>query len=190
MLALDEQPLIAEAQAGNPYAFEELMRRHGRSAYNLAYRLTGNHADAADALQDTLIRVYHRLPAYEGRAAFGTWLYRVVTNICLDQLRRRRNHASLEVIQEKPEMRLRPADEGNPVLAAERAELAEAVQAALLALPYEYRIAITLRDLYGCSYAEIEKALGCSRSTLKSRLTRGRKKLRHLLKDSCSALPV
>lgn len=190
MLALDEQPLIAEAQAGNTHAFEELIRRHERYAYNLAYRLTGNHDDASDALQDTLIRVYNKLPAYEGRAAFGTWLYRVVTNICLDQLRCRKSHASLDLIRQSPEMRLRPAEEGNPALAAERAELAAAVQAALEELPPEYRVAIALRDLYGYSYAEIEHVLGCNRSTLKSRLTRGRKKLRRLLTETSTALPV
>lgn len=190
MLALDEQPLVAEAQSGNAHAFEELIRRHGRYAYNLAYRITGNHDDASDALQDTLIRVYNKLPAYEGRAAFGTWLYRVVTNICLDQLRRRRSHASLDLIQESPEMLLRPAEDGNPALAVERAEMAEALHAALAALPYEYRVAITLRDLYGYTYAEIEQVLGCSRSTLKSRLSRGRRKLRRLLAEANTAQPV
>lgn len=184
MPAVDEQRLIRQAQAGNPYAFEELVRRHQRAAYNLAYRLTGSHADAADALQDTFIRVYRKLPTYEGRAAFSTWLYRVVTNTCLDQMRQRRNCTSLELVRESPLMQGLPAEEGDPGPAAERSELAAALRQALEALPREYRTAIILRDLYGCSLAEMEQALGCGKAALKSRLHRGRRKLRRLLQDA------
>lgn len=130
-------------------------------------RLTGNDADALDAAQEALLAVVRGLPRFDGRSSFGTWCYRVATNACLDELRRRRR---------RPDPVLAAREEADP--GAGRVDEAAAakvdVDAALATLPPDYRAAVVLRDLCGLDYAEIGDVLGIPPGTVRSRIARGR----------------
>lgn len=138
--------------------------------YRICRRIAGNDADALDATQEALIAVVRGLPRFDFRSAFTTWLYRVATNACLDELRRR---------QRRP----RPDDEvataradhepGAPALddsVGDRLDL----DAALASLPEEFRVAVVLRDQLGLDYAEIAEVVGIPPGTVRSRIARGR----------------
>jgi RNA polymerase sigma-70 factor, ECF subfamily len=189
MLAVPDELLVQKAQQDDRAALGELIYRYERKTYNLAFRLMGNHADASDAAQEALVRVYTRLHNFRGDSAFSTWLFRVVTNTCLDELRRRGRlrHASLDDPL--------PTDEGilprqavletdSPVESAERREIQAAVQRAINRLPEEYRAVVVLRDIQDYSYHEIADLLGTSLGTIKSRLHRARQALRAILKTT------
>ena len=144
--------------------------------YALCRRLAGNDADAADACQEALITVVRRLDRYDGRARFSTWLYRVATNACLDELRRRGR---------------RPTPVDDEVLTAGRAATGPAVDGAvadrvdidhaLAQLSEEFRAPVVLRDLCGLDYAEIAEVLDLPAGTVRSRISRGRAALAHVL---------
>jgi RNA polymerase sigma-70 factor (ECF subfamily) len=185
--APDEQ-LITQAQNGDHAAFTELIQRYERKTYHIAFRIMGNHPDAADAAQEALVRVYTRLHNFRGDSLFSTWLFRVVTNTCLDQLRRRGRlrcgslEASLPLDgpSNKPLQTL-DVDDG-PIDWAERHEVQAAVQRAIAKLPEEYRTVVIMRDLQEYTYHEIAEMLQTSLGTVKSRLHRARLALRVLLK--------
>lgn len=192
MSALSDELLVQRAQDGDRNSLCELINRYERKTYNLAYRLMGNHADASDAAQEALVRICLRLRNFRGDSAFSTWLFRVVTNTCLDELRRRGRlrHASLD--------ELLPAEEGvlpmripdtaeNPVESAERNEVRAAVQRAIGQLPDEYRVVVIMRDLQGLTYQEIATALGATLGTVKSRLHRARHALRAVMQSTEAA---
>jgi RNA polymerase sigma-70 factor (ECF subfamily) len=128
--------------------------------------MCGNDADAADATQEGLIAIVRGLEHFDGRAAFGSWAYRVTTNACLDELRRRSRRPSTG-LDRVPE----PASPGDP---AEAAAAAVDVDAALATLPLEFRVAVVLRDLCALDYAEIADVLAVPIGTVRSRIARGR----------------
>jgi RNA polymerase sigma-70 factor (ECF subfamily) len=143
--------------------------------YALCRRLAGNDADAADAAQEALITVVRRLDRYDGRARFTTWLYRVVTNACLDELRRRGRRP---VPTDDALLAERPAGEG-PVDGATADRLD--IDAALTQISPEFRAPVVLRDLLGMDYAEIAEVLELAPGTVRSRISRGRGALAHVL---------
>jgi RNA polymerase sigma-70 factor (ECF subfamily) len=179
--------LVAQAQAGCASALSALLERYDRSAYAIAFRMMGNHADASDAAQEALLRVFTSLHNFQGHSAFSTWLYRIVTNSCLDALRRRSRSriqsmeeqaVALEVdalLGHEAEVSASPIDQ------IEERELQAAVQRAIDLLPAEYKTVIVLRDIRGYSYPEIAEILDTSVGTIKSRLFRARKALRSIL---------
>lgn len=192
MSALSDELLVKNAQDGDRNSLSELIYRYERKTYNLAYRLMGNHADASDAAQEALVRVCMRLQNFRGDSAFSTWLFRVVTNTCLDELRRRGRlrHASLDdvmPIEEGVVPRQAPDEAESPVEYAERHEVQAAVQRAINRLPDEYRVVVILRDLQGLSYHEIAAMLGTTLGTIKSRLHRARQALRVIIKSTEAA---
>ncbi len=167
--------LVAAAQAGDQGALDELLRRHYDRVHGLCRRLAGNDSDALDATQEALIAVVRGLPRFDGRAAFTTWLYRVATNACLDELRRRRR---------RPEPR--PADDGDHGGVARSAGAPAidqsvvdrlAIDDALAHLPEDFRVAVVLRDVVGLDYAEIATTLDIPPGTVRSRIARGRAEL-------------
>lgn len=158
---------MAAAQGGDRAALDTLLRRHYDRLYGLCRRMTGNPADAADACQEALIAVVRGLPSFDGRSAFGTWAYRVATNACLDELRRRRRRPEPGL----PELGDVPATTGDP---EEGATTRLDLDVALQALPADYRAAVVLRDVCGLSYDEIAAALGIPAGTVRSRIARGR----------------
>jgi len=180
---------VAAAQAGDRDALDALLRRHHDRLWALCRRLTGNHADAEDALQDALIAIARGIRRYDGRAAFTTWSYRVATNACLDELRRRRRRP----IPEAPDaITVGPLTDGPGVgtgvpSAATAVEDRLEIDAALARLPQDFRSAVVLRDLCDLDYAEIARVLGIPPGTVRSRIARGRAQLADLLGNPAGA---
>lgn len=176
-----EDELVRRAQNGDLDAFEALLRAHEKSVYNLALRMTGSPEDAEDMAQEAFLKVWRALPDFRWECKFSVWLYRVVSNVCLDWLRRqsKRQTVSLNVEDEDGEENERelPDERLSPERLLEQKLTREAVQKALSALPEEQRQILLLREIRGLSYEEIGQALSLEPGTVKSRLFRARKKL-------------
>ena len=163
------------AQDGDERALDTLLRRHHGNLYALCRRMTRNDADAQDATQDAMIAIVRGLHRFDGRAAFGTWAYRITTNACIDELRRRgrRPDPGLPEVEAEP----RGAAPGVAESVADRFDL----DAALATLPEDFRAALVLRDVLGLDYAEIAEVLDIPPGTVRSRISRGRAAMaRHL----------
>lgn len=181
--ASDEQ-LVAAAQAGDPAALDALLRRHHDRIFVLCRRLCRDRGDAEDAAQNALIAIVRGLPRFDLDAAFTTWSYRVATNACLDELRRRGrrpvpSESADDAVAPTPHTS-RPSS-ADPADAAVAAERRGTLQAALDQIPEEFRIPVVLRDLADLDYAEIGEHLGLPPGTVRSRIARGRAKLAELL---------
>lgn len=160
---------------GEVPTWEAVARTHGRFLYNVAYRLTGNDDDAYDLVQEALLRVRKGLETYQPGSMEG-WLSRIVTNVFLDEVRRKRRRP-VEVMPDDPE-RLLPSAPG----ADEPTDrLSDDVQAALRRLPEDFRTAVVLCDVVGLSYEEIAEAISVPVGTVRSRIHRGRRLLRTAL---------
>ncbi len=174
---LDDRVLIERFQAGDRRAFDELVRRHYRRAYNLAYRILGDPDAAADATQTAFIRVYRGLAGYRHGAAFTTWLHRIVVNVSLDKARRAGREVSLDQQPDEDgqplEARLASDGPAPDEIAIQR-ERARTVQRVLLQLAPMHRAVLTMYELQGLSYDEIARILGVPVGTVKSRLNRAR----------------
>ena len=164
-----DEPLVRKAQRGDRDAFARLVETHQHRLFTLAVRELGSAADAEDAVQETLIRVWRALPRFRAHASFSTWLYRICLNAVSDQRSRsaRGSGTPLEDVAE-------PADPRDAIV--ER-ELSGALQQALAELDETYRTAVVLYDVLGRSYAEISEVLGVPEGTVKSRIFRGRVEL-------------
>ena len=167
--------LLRAHAAGDPEAFEELVRRHRDRLWAVAVRTTRDREEAADALQDALISAYRAAGSFRGDSAVTTWLHRIVVNACLDRMRRRQTRATVQLPEQGPH---EPADSRDRV--AER-DTRMVVEEALGQLPAEQRAAIVLVDVEGWSVAETAAILGVAEGTVKSRCARGRARLAVLL---------
>jgi RNA polymerase sigma-70 factor (ECF subfamily) len=165
---------VQAARAGDRAALDTLLRRHYDRLYALCRRMTGDSADAADACQEAMIAIVRGLPAFDGRSAFGTWAYRVATNACLDELRRRRRRP-------EPGLPEGSAEVASPLDQVEASTTRVDLDRALQSLPADFRAAVVLRDVGGLSYEEIAEALQIPPGTVRSRIARGRSALVPLL---------
>jgi RNA polymerase sigma-70 factor (ECF subfamily) len=168
-----DAPLVARARRGDRWAFEQLVERHQHRLFTLAARTLGSVDEAADAVQEAFIRAWLGLPRFRGGALFSTWLYRIALNAAHDQRAKRRTEP-LDEIRE-------PVD---PQDAFATAELSTSFQQALNELDEDYRTAVVLSDVLGCSYAEIAALTSVAEGTVKSRIFRGRSRLAELLGTS------
>jgi RNA polymerase sigma-70 factor, ECF subfamily len=155
--------------------WEEVAREHGRFLYNVAYRLAGNDDDAQDLVQEALIRVRKGLERYEPGSLEG-WLARIVTNVFLDEVRRRKRRPA-DAFPEDPDWVLPSTPAADEVSTG----FSEEVQAALTSLPDEFRAAVVLCDVADLPYDEIAESLGVPVGTVRSRIHRGRRLLRNAL---------
>jgi RNA polymerase sigma-70 factor (ECF subfamily) len=169
---------VSAARSGDRTALDQLLRRHYDRLYGVCRRLAGNDSDGADATQEALLAIVRGLPRFDGRSSFRTWSYRVATNACLDELRRRRRRP---VVGVDPEAGAGPPGIEDPVV--NRLVLDEA----LLALDEDFRVAVVLRDLAGLDYAEIAEVLGVPPGTVRSRIARGRRHLATILRNQEAA---
>jgi RNA polymerase sigma-70 factor (ECF subfamily) len=160
--------------------WEEVARDHGRFLYNVAYRLAGNESDAQDLVQEALIRVRRGLERYEPGSLEG-WLARIVTNVFLDEVRRRKRRPA-SALPDDPD-RVLP---GAPAADEASTELSEEIQAALASLPDEFRVPVVLCDVADQSYEQIAAALDVPIGTVRSRIHRGRRLLRTALSGLAS----
>lgn len=179
----NEKYLIEQSQKGDFESFEELIRDYQKLAFNIAYRMLGNMEDAADAAQDAMIKIYKSIGNFKGDSSFSTWLYKIVTNTCLDQLRKRKRDKAFSVDRpietEDGDIRKEISDSYNiPEDVVERKENIKDLAAAINALPEQHKTAIILRDIQGFSYEQIAEMLNCSQGTVKSRISRARSALR------------
>jgi RNA polymerase sigma-70 factor (ECF subfamily) len=187
--------LVALCQRGNRVAFNQLVERYQAGAYALAVRMLGNHDIAADVVQDAFFSAYRAVDSFRG-SSFRAWLYRIVSNACIDYFRteKRRPSASLDVALEAPR-----DGEGtgsahvpqalidtswDPERLALRAETIRNIQSALLELPPEQRLALILCDVQSLPYDEIARVMDTSVGTVKSRIARGRAHVRRILLQS------
>ena len=169
--------VVARARRGDHRAFAQIVDHYDDRLRGLAFRLLGDRDRMDDVLQEAYVKAFRALPRFKGEAALGTWLYRIVYNACIDDLRGRKVVVSLDDGGDGPERadpRLGPAD-----LAVERGDLA----AALDTLPPDQRAAVLLVDAYGLDYDEAADVLGVATGTIGSRLSRARTALRALLRD-------
>ena len=177
-VAADED-LLAQAVAGDQAAFSKLVRRHEDRVFGIAMRATGDRADAFDATQDTFVAVFRQAAGFRGESAFTTWLYRIAVNASRDVLRKRRRLP--EPVETVPETSA--TDPGMERSVDLRLDLAQA----LAAVPEEYREAVLLHDLGAVPYEEIAKITGAALGTVKSRISRGRRKLAELMEHQARA---
>ena len=168
----DEQARVEAAQRGDRDALDRILRDHQARIHAVCRRITGNDADALDATQEALIAVVRGLPRFDGRSRLSTWVYRIATNACLDELRRRNRRPLVGL----------PDHEGGaaPIGAAHDRPVADQVSDRLLLddalaeLAPEFRAAVVLRDLCQLDYAEIAAVLDIPAGTVRSRIARGR----------------
>ena len=170
--------------------FDHLVERYHKQAYNIAYRLTGNHADAEDLTQEAFLRAFRFFGHYRRDLPFENWLFRIMSNLFVDELRRRPKARiqSLDTpvaggdLSGESNAYLEIADSrDNPERVVLHEELDEQIQKALATLPPDFRMTVILADIEGMSYEEISETMGCSLGTVRSRLHRGRKMLRNRL---------
>jgi RNA polymerase sigma-70 factor, ECF subfamily len=194
----DLRDVIARAQRGDVAAFNILVERFQRVAFGVALRIVGDQDLAADVTQEAILAAYKALGRFRG-GSFRVWLLRIVTNQCLDALRARKRRPTISLDQ-----LVAPADEEraggmheaaliddawDPVAMAEQSELRAYVQHALLTLPEDQRIAVVLSDVEGLSYEEIAAITQTQLGTVKSRIARGRARLRDTLSQRPELLP-
>ncbi|MBQ6465148.1 MAG: sigma-70 family RNA polymerase sigma factor [Oscillospiraceae bacterium] len=176
-----EETCIRQILNGDVNAFEGLVTAYEKNAYNLALRMLGDPQDAEDVTQEAFLKAYQSLSSFRLDSRFSVWLYRIVSNLCLDQLRRRqrRPEQSLTVENDEGEEAQQdvPDENFSPEALLERKLTREAVRRGLDALPDEQRQILLLRELEGMSYEEIGQALSLEPGTVKSRIFRARKRL-------------
>ncbi|WP_027342861.1 RNA polymerase sigma factor SigM [Hamadaea tsunoensis] len=178
MLSLSDEELLAAHVAGDRDAFAEIVRRHRDRLWAVAMRTLHDREEAADALQDALLKAYRSAAGFRGEAAVTTWLHRIVVNACLDRVRRRQARPTVPLPgQGEPEGHARP-EPASPVVDHDTHLV---VRDALQQLPEEQRAALILVDVQGYSVAEVAVILGVAEGTVKSRCSRGRARLAVML---------
>ena len=191
----DDAALIALAQSGERSAFNRLVVRYQDRVYGLCWRLTGDPDTADDAAQETFIAAYRHLLDFRG-GSFAAWLMRIATRQCYDVHRRRQRRPSVSLDRpgrpndetEGPGVTL-PDPQPGPEAAAEGRELAAVLQAGLLTLPPDQRTALTMCDVHGYDYQTIADSTQVPLGTVRSRINRGRRRLREYLAGQRELLP-
>ena len=157
------------------------MSEYEKNVYSIALRMTGNSEDAADMTQEAFIKAYNSIAAFRGDSKFSVWLYRIVSNVCLDFIRARNRRPTVSLSAEDDdgeETQLDITDESqSPEVLLERGLTRDAVRRGLNTLPPDFRQILLLREIQGLSYEEIARALGLEAGTVKSRIFRARKRL-------------
>lgn len=191
-MASSEPQLIQRAQRGDVTAFNELVLTYQDRLYTLAYRIMGEPESAADATQDALITAFRRLSTYRG-GSFKSWLMRITTNTCYDELRRRQRRPA-DSLEDLPgadfdDGPIIPDQSPTPEQAAQDHELQRAIQDCISALAENQRVLIVLSDVEELSYQEIADITGVNLGTVKSRLSRARVAVRDCLQTVRELLP-
>lgn len=186
---MNEEVLIKRAQSGDNAAFDCLMDGYFKKLYNIAFRMAGNADDAADMTQEIMIKLFKNISSFSGNSKFSTWVYRVATNTCLDELKKLKRHKNLSIDKDIE------TDEGEfsyevedtspvPEQLAEQKELKTIVASAIGMLSPDHKAVLVLRDIQGFSYDEIARIVGCSEGTVKSRISRARAQLKIIIENN------
>ncbi|GCE38243.1 MULTISPECIES: RNA polymerase sigma factor [Rhodococcus] len=174
---MDDAELILLCRHGDQHAFAELVGRYRNNAWGVCLQITGNHTDAEDALQETLVAAWRNLDKFRGESRFNTWLHRIAANAALAVLRRRKETSSLGAGDDEIELQL---EDPSPRV-DDRVATVDAVRRALAELPEDFRVAIVLREFASLTYADIAEHQGVSVQTVKTRIHRARTQLVKLL---------
>ena len=189
---MDEQALIDSARRGDARAFNQLVLLYQGLAYNVAFRILNNPDAASDATQDAFLKAFKAMRRFRG-GSFKSWLLRIVTNACYDQLRKkkRRPTSSLDALPVEEDHSYYMHDPAEkPDEYVERQELGHTIQSGISLLPVEQRTVFVLSDVQGLSYVEIAEVMDISLGTVKSRLSRARARLRDHLVEQGELLPA
>jgi RNA polymerase sigma-70 factor (ECF subfamily) len=187
--AEEDRVLVERAQQGDKQAFRQLVDRHQRRAFAIAIGLVRDEQDAREIVQEAFLRVYRNLDRFKGGSAFFTWLYRIVTNLAIDLMRKpARREAELfdnpSVADEADSFSfVARIDGADPLDVVRRRELAARIQEALAELPPYHRSVILMREVEGMSYQEMAEAMQVSKGTIMSRLFHARQKLQRALTE-------
>ncbi|MFV1991888.1 MAG: RNA polymerase sigma factor [Acidimicrobiales bacterium] len=165
-----DEDLIRAAQGGDEKSLNTLLERHFDRIYAICRRITSQDADAMDATQESLMAIVRGLEKFDGRAKFTTWSYRVVTNACLDELRRKKRRPSIPLPDEEAGQAPIATSPSPESMVTARLDIDDA----LARVPEEFRVPVILRDLCDLDYAEIAEVLEIKPGTVRSRISRGR----------------
>ena len=172
----EEDLWVQRAQEGDREAYGELVKAHYAGAFRVAAAILGRD-EAEDVTQEVFVHVQQKLPSFEGRSRFGTWIYRIATNVSLNRLRSRRRRPQGAPLEEG----VVPSAERGPVKRTSDAELRQTFREALAELPEEQRAVVVLRGVEGLSFQEVSEVLQIPVPTAHSRMARAREKLRRSL---------
>ena len=183
----DEADLVTELQGGSDAAFDWLVTHYSGSVYSLVCGMVSESCDAADITQDVFLKAFRGIPGFRRGSSLKTWLYRIAVREALNHRRwlwrHHRQQASIDAEPENGQASIEIEDAGRtPFDEAASHEVQEAVQQAMRGVPEVFRSAVILRDLEGMSYEEVAEVLDVSVGTVKSRILRGRRLLREILK--------
>lgn len=189
MFALSSERSISSSQANShSLDFERLVYNYGKQVFNIAYRMTGDRHEAEDLTQETFFRAYKSIASLKDAELVDRWLYRIVSNISIDYLRRRPNRIAFSLnetaVTDDGEYNYEIADwSESPDAKIDREHLDGRIQSALEQLPPDFRLALILCDIESLSYDEISRTLGCNIGTVRSRIHRARKAVRDRLES-------
>lgn len=178
--------LIERAKDGDKEAFEALIINYERLIYNIIYRMMGNQEDTYDLSQETFIKVYTKIHQFDGTSKFSTWIFRIATNTCLDELRRRKGKEIFSIDKElegeEGKIYIQQEDKNENIeQKIEAKEKAMIIQQVLNEINETNKQALVLRDIQQLPYEEIAKILDISLGTVKSRISRGRQQVKKIL---------
>lgn len=183
-----ERSWLAEAKEGDQEAFGKLVEMYQQRVFSVAYRFVQNIDEANDLTQQAWVKAWKKISGFKGESAFFTWMYRVVSFVCLDHLRKKKRLAEYELLEGAQPHRAvgtEPAASvtSRPDRELEHSEIRERFQEALQRLPVEQRMALTMKEVDHLSYEEIARAMKCRKGTVMSRIFYARKSLRSELQD-------
>lgn len=187
----DDVQLVERCQKGDRQAFDELVIRHQKRIFNLAYRLLGDYEEANDLAQEAFIRAYKKIKSFRREASFSTWLYCLATNLCRNKLRQWQRKGRFQTVSlsdssepgGKEVIHSLADPHPGPDEIYERKEQQALIQKAINSLGEEHRLVVVLRDIQGLAYEEIARIVDCSEGTVKSRLHRARNILKERLRE-------
>jgi RNA polymerase sigma-70 factor (ECF subfamily) len=188
-VAEDDIALVRRCQKGDALAFEQLVIKYRSKVFSMIYGMVQNEQDAWDLAQEGFIKAWRSIHRFKGQASFYTWLYRIVTNVAIDSLRRKGFKKTAEFDDQiaanevEPGSKTVPTPDPLPHQGLEREEIRQRIEQAIGKLSPEHRAVVVMKEIEELQYNEIAEALGCSIGTVMSRLFYARKKLQTLLKD-------
>ncbi len=178
-----------QARHGDQNAFRVLVERHSQPVFRLAFRMTGNEQDAEDVVQETFLRAYKQIHRFDGRSAFGTWVYRICANCSLDMIRARKSRKEQPTAASDDDytanwLERLAAHDPSPERLTQSGEIADLIEPALQSLTETERTAFVLRHYEGCDIEEIARTLGVQNNAAKHSVFRAVQKLRRALEPA------
>jgi RNA polymerase sigma-70 factor (ECF subfamily) len=181
-----EKILIQKCKNGDIHSFELLIESYQSKVFNIAYRMLGNAEDASDVAQEVFLKIFKSISTFKEEASLSTWIYRIATNVCLDEIRKRKKeniismNSTIQLEDGELNIQMETTDP-RPDEILEEKELRDEVKDAIGCLKDEHKIVIILRDINGFSYEDISNILNCPLGTIKSRINRARNSLKNIL---------